>query len=193
LTRIHEVLVWPDPRLTRKAEPVTVVDDALRELVDDMFATMYHAKGVGLAAPQIGVSKRVVVIDLGREVPAGSDDEKELRAMGFDGPLAVINPEFIHKQGTIIWEEGCLSVPGITAEVKRAAEVKVRCLDRDGQERIVEARDLFAVALQHENDHLEGVVFVDYLSRLKRDIVRRKMTKILSGEVEAPVDRGTVI
>ncbi|SFD33890.1 peptide deformylase [Thiohalospira halophila DSM 15071] len=156
------VLHFPDPRLRTVAEPVTEVDDAIRQLIDDLFETMYEAPGIGLAATQVDVHKRVLVIDT-----------SESR----DDPKAFINPEIIQRDGIETMEEGCLSVPGIYEKVERADHVRVRTLDRDGQTREEDLEGLTAVCLQHEMDHLEGKLFVDYLSELKRNRIRKKLEK----------------
>lgn len=166
---IREILIWPDPRLAQTSEPVAAIDDEIRALVRDMLETMYDADGVGLAAPQVGVHKRVIVIDIyGAEADRPSGEE----------PMVLINPVFERAEGELAWEEGCLSVPGETGVITRAADVRVRYLDLDGKEQVLEAQGLKAVALQHECDHLEGKLFVDYLSRLKRNVIKRKMMKL---------------
>jgi len=176
---IRKVVIWPDPVLSQKAAPVVQFDESLKQLVIDMFDTMYDAHGVGLAAPQVGISQRVLVIDLSPD-PSKQDlkDQEELKKIGFDKPLVFINPEITTQSGRIVWEEGCLSVPGISEEVTRAETLKVRAQDVDGQFFEKEVSRLYAVAIQHEIDHLDGKVFVEYLSRLKRDIIKRKMIKI---------------
>lgn len=156
------ILHFPDPRLRIKAAPVAVVDDALRKLVDDMFETMYAAPGIGLAAPQLNVSKRVVVIDISLER---------------NRPLCLINPEILSRVGEISSEEGCLSVPDEFEVVERASKVEVRALGRDGQPFEMEADDLLAVCIQHEIDHLDGKLFVDYLSALKKQRLRKRLEK----------------
>ncbi|MFZ5493474.1 MAG: peptide deformylase [Pseudomonadota bacterium] len=157
-----QILTYPDPRLREKARPVDVVDAAMRELVDDMAQTMYAAKGIGLAATQVGIGKRVVVIDLSAE---------------HDQLQVLINPHITARDGVQICEEGCLSVPEVFEEVERAERITVRYLDRDGQARQMDADGLLAVCVQHEIDHLDGKLFVDYLSRLKQDRLRRKAGK----------------
>ena len=159
---ILDILHFPDPRLRNKAKPVAQVDDSIRRLVDDMLETMYQAPGIGLAATQVNVAKRVVVIDL-------SEDKSE--------PLCLINPEILEKDGVEQMEEGCLSVPGIYEPVSRASHIRVRALDREGNPFEMEADDLLAVCIQHELDHLEGKLFVDYLSSLKRQRIRKKLEK----------------
>ncbi len=174
---IRQVRIWPDPALREVAKPVGKVDDEIRALVQDLFDTMYEENGIGLAATQIADPRRVLVIDLDPHGDADEDAElaAELKAMGFPGPRAYINPEIIAAEGEISFEEGCLSVPGINEPVKRKARVVVEALDERGERTRVEANGLFAVCLQHERDHLEGKVFVEYLSKLKRDVIRRKM------------------
>ena len=156
------ILEFPDPRLRTVAKPVERVDDALRRLIDDMFETMYAAPGIGLAATQVDVHKRLLVMDL-------SEEQNE--------PRVFINPEVLEADGHQTYQEGCLSVPGIYADVVRANHIRVRALDRDGQSFEVDADGLLAVCLQHEMDHLAGKVFVDYLSPLKREMVRKKLAK----------------
>ncbi|MFM2317563.1 MAG: peptide deformylase [Pseudomonadota bacterium] len=160
---ILEILHHPDPRLRKKAAPVAVVDEKTRELLDNMLETMYAAKGIGLAATQVNVQQAVVVIDLSEEK---------------NQPLYLINAEILHKEGQIEHEEGCLSVPEYYEKVTRAERVKVRALGRDGQLFELEADGLLAVCIQHELDHLEGKLFVDYLSQLKQQRVRKKMEKL---------------
>ncbi|HEX5755864.1 MAG TPA: peptide deformylase [Arenimonas sp.] len=156
------ILEFPDPRLRTVAKPVEQVDDTLRQLIDDMFETMYAAPGIGLAATQVDVHQRLLVLDV-------SEDRSR--------PLVFINPEIIEQAGSQTCQEGCLSVPGIYADVKRAERVRVRALDRDGSSFEIEADGLLAVCIQHELDHLAGKVFVDYLSPLKREMVRKKLAK----------------
>lgn len=175
---VRKVVIWPDPVLSAVAKPVATVDDSVRQLVRDMFDTMYYANGVGLAAPQVGVSQRILVIDLNPKGRARGEELDDLKAQGFDGPRAFINAEIIKKDGKIVWEEGCLSVPGINEEVERAEHVVVRALDEQGKLFEKEMAGLYAVAIQHELDHLNGKVFVEYLSRLKRDVIKKKMQKI---------------
>ena len=167
---VREILIWPDPRLLKASAKVEAIDDEIKKLAADMLETMYDAEGVGLAAPQVGVHKRVVVIDIHSkdgERPSGEE------------PLVLVNPEFLVKEGELTWEEGCLSVPGETGEVTRAAKVKVRYTDLAGKQIEMEAEGLKAVALQHECDHLDGKLFVDYLSRLKRNVIKKKMLKLI--------------
>jgi peptide deformylase len=156
------ILEFPDPRLRTKAAPVETVDDELRTLIDDMFETMYEAPGIGLAATQVDVHRRLLVADVSR-------DRSE--------PYALINPEIVEKDGVTVTEEGCLSVPGYFEEVKRAEHIRVRFLDRDGEPVEMEAEGLLAVCIQHEMDHLDGKLFVDYLSEAKRMRIRKKLVK----------------
>lgn len=156
------ILEFPDPRLRTKATPVSAVDDTLRALISDMFETMYAAPGIGLAATQVNVHKRVLVVDV-------SADKSE--------PIALINPEILEKDGVIVSDEGCLSVPGYYEEVERAEHIRVRFLDRDGVAQEMETEGLLAVCIQHEIDHLEGKLFVDYLSEAKRQRIRKKLQK----------------
>lgn len=157
------ILHYPDPRLRNRAQFVAMVDDSIRRLVDDMFETMYEAPGIGLAAPQVGASIRVIVIDI-------SDEKTQ--------PVCLINPEIIDSVGAEEMEEGCLSVPSVFEKVTRAEKVIVRAQDREGLWRQFEAEGLLAVCIQHEIDHLEGKLFVDYLSDLKRQRIRKKLDKI---------------
>ena len=160
---ILPILCYPDPRLHKIAQPVALVDERVRAIVDDMFATMYDAQGIGLAATQVDVHERIVVLDVSEER---------------DQPLVLINPEIIWASPeTRLGDEGCLSVPGIYDGVERALAVHVRALDRDGQARVIEAEDLLAVCIQHEMDHLLGKVFVEYLSPLKRNRIKTKLLK----------------
>lgn len=175
---IRKVVIWPDPILSAVAQRVKQVDARVKTLVRDMFDTMYDANGVGLAAPQVGVSENIVVVDLNPRGRKKKKDMEELAEQGFDGPRAFVNPEIIHREGTLIWEEGCLSIPGINEEVERSEIITVRALDVHGATFEKTVTGLYAVAIQHELDHLKGKVFVDYVSRLKREMVKKKMTKI---------------
>ena len=162
LMALRTILEFPDPRLRTRAKPVTVFDAALGTLIDDLFETMYAAPGIGLAATQVDVHQRVLVIDV-------SSDRT--------GQLALVNPEILAREGEEITEEGCLSVPGIFDEVKRAAKVRIRAQDRTGAVFERDYDDILAVCIQHEMDHLEGKLFVDYLSDLKRERIRKKLDK----------------
>ena len=164
------ILEFPDPRLRTVAKPVGQVDDALRNLVDDMFETMYAAPGIGLAATQVDVHVRLLVLDV-------SEDKSR--------PMVFINPEILSADGHQVYQEGCLSVPGIYADVKRANQIRVRALDRSGEVFELDADGLLAVCIQHEMDHLAGKVFVDYLSPLKREQVKKKLAKQQRSEAAA--------
>ncbi|MCA0250027.1 MAG: peptide deformylase [Proteobacteria bacterium] len=159
------ILTAPDPRLKKKSLPVETVDDGVRQLMDDMLETMYDAPGIGLAAPQVGVLKRVVVLDIERE------DTKT-------GPLFMANPEIVDASDEdASYEEGCLSVPEHYSDVVRPAKVTVRYLDRDGKTQEISAEGLLSTCLQHEIDHLDGILFIDHISALKRNMILRKLLK----------------
>jgi peptide deformylase len=162
---VYPIVKFPDPILQRPAEPVIAFDDELRRLVDDMFESMYAAHGIGLAAPQIGIPKRLTVIDLSFQK---APEEK----------IALINPEVVTKEGKIFEEEGCLSLPDIREKVSRAAKVKIRAQDLEGNWFEREADELLARAFQHEIDHLDGILFIFRISALKRDFVLRKIRKL---------------
>jgi peptide deformylase len=166
---IRTILTYPDPELKKKSSPVAVINEKTRELAADMAETMYDAPGVGLAAPQIGVHQRIIVIDV-----AGKDEPPAL--------ITAINPVIIHAEGETFEEEGCLSVPKYAANVRRHAKVVVKGLDIDGEEMTWKAEGLLAVAFQHEIDHLDGILFIDHISQLKRDIFRRKYRRNLEQE-----------
>lgn len=162
---LREIIKLPDKRLRLVSEPVKPADAGTKKLIEDMFETMYKAPGIGLAAIQIGVAKRVITMDLSKK-----EDDHE--------PQVFINPEIVWaSEETAKYEEGCLSIPEYYEEVERPAEVKVKYLDRDGKSREVAAKGLFATCLQHEIDHINGVLFIDHLSKLKRDRIIKKFTK----------------
>jgi peptide deformylase len=161
MAKLH-ILEFPDPRLRTIAKPVEQVDAALRQLADDMLETMYAAPGIGLAATQVNIHQRLLVLDV-------SEDHSR--------PMVFVNPEILRAEGHQVYQEGCLSVPGIFADVKRAESITVKALDRDGNPFELDADGLLAVCIQHEMDHLAGKVFVDYLSPLKRELVRKKLAK----------------
>jgi peptide deformylase len=161
---VLEIKKYPSRVLKQKAAPVTDIDEDLQALIDDMIETMYAAPGVGLAAPQVGVSRRLAVIDVstkGTEMPL----------------LVLINPELLEKDGAIEFEEGCLSIPEFTAKVTRAEKVKVRATDREGKGMEIEAEGLLAIALQHEMDHLDGTLFIDRISPIKREFFKKRIKK----------------
>jgi peptide deformylase len=173
---ILDILHFPDPRLRNKAKPVDTVDATVRGLIDDMFETMYAAPGIGLAAIQVNVPQRVITIDISEEK---------------NQPLALVNPEILEKHGVEEMSEGCLSVPGFYENVQRAERIRFRALDRNGEPFEQEAEGLLAVCVQHEIDHLDGKLFVDYLSSLKRQRIRKKLEKEARGA--APANAGTAI
>ncbi|MCH7501984.1 MAG: peptide deformylase [Proteobacteria bacterium] len=159
---ILSILEFPDPRLRKTARRVSKVDDDLRRLIDDMFETMYAAPGIGLAATQVNIHRRLFIADV-------SADQTE--------PYALINPEILEKDGVIVTEEGCLSVPGYYEEVERAEHIRVRFENRDGEQVEMEAKGLLAVCIQHEVDHLDGKLFVDYLSEARRQQIRKRLIR----------------
>jgi len=164
------VLHFPDPRLRKRAAPVDVIDGQLQALIDDMFATMYAAPGIGLAATQVNVQQRVIVIDV-------SEDKNQ--------PTVLINPIILERSGEEEMEEGCLSVPGFSETVHRAERIRATALDRHGEPFEIDTGGLLAVCIQHEIDHLDGKLFVDYLSSLKRDRIRKKLEKQARSEAPA--------
>ena len=159
---ILDILHYPDKRLRKVAKPVEQVDDAIRKLVDDMFETMYAAPGIGLAATQVNVHQQIIVIDISPEK---------------NQPLCLINPEIVARDGTETCDEGCLSVPDIYEAVERAEKVTIKALDQNGDQYTLAADELLAVCIQHEMDHLQGKLFVDYLSPLKQQRVRKRLMK----------------
>lgn len=161
---VHKIIYLPDPRLRKVSKPIELIDDALQTLIDDMFETMYHARGVGLAAPQIGINIRLSVIDV-----VGDKTQQ----------LVLINPEIIAHEGEIEYQEGCLSVPGVYDNVRRAETVTMRAQDRTGQFYEVTASGLLGECIQHEIDHLNGKLYIDLLSPLKRTMARKKLDKFL--------------
>jgi peptide deformylase len=170
---VREILIWPHPTLKQKARPVAKVDDSVRTLIQDMFETMYAAEGVGLAAPQVGVLQRIIVLDTRPRQPESQ-------------PVAMINPEIIAMEGKTTYTEGCLSIPGEAEDIDRAAVVTVKFLDPQGQEQTLRCDGLLAIAVQHESDHLEGTVFVDHLSSLKRELVRKRMKRLKASRESEP-------
>ena len=170
---VREILIWPDPILKQTAKPVAKVDDSIRTLVKDMFETMYAADGVGLAAPQVGILQRVIVLDTTPRQPESK-------------PIAMINPEIIAMEGETTYTEGCLSIPGEAEDVDRAAVVTVKFLDPEGQEQTLTCDGLLAIAVQHETDHLNGTVFVDHVSTLKRELIRKRMKKLKTERESRP-------
>jgi peptide deformylase len=177
---ILEIFKYPDPRLSRIARPVENINDDIFQLVKDMAETMYAAPGVGLAATQVGSLHRVIVLDIDHENP-----QKNV--------YRLINPVISRAEGEVLWEEGCLSVVDFTAEVRRAARVEVVALDANEKEIKIEAEGLLAVALQHEIDHLDGKLFIDRISRLKRDLYTRRRKKMLRTGTTPPESAGVMI
>ncbi|KAF0098196.1 MAG: N-formylmethionyl-tRNA deformylase [Rhodospirillaceae bacterium] len=174
------ILTAPDPRLKKKSLPVETVDAGVRQLMDDMLETMYDAPGIGLAAPQVGVLKRVIVLDIDRE------DTKT-------GPLFMANPEIVEASDEdVSYEEGCLSVPDHYSDVVRPAKVTVRYLDRDGKQQDLACEGLLATCVQHEIDHLDGVLFIDHISALKRNMILRKLLKARKEQEREEAERGPV-
>lgn len=163
----RKLITYPEKILSQKAVPVETIDDSIRELVRDMTEIMYENRGIGLAAPQVGESVRVIIVDL-----SGPEKREDL--------MVLVNPEITEKQGECDSEEGCLSVLAYKSSVKRAEKVKVRAMDLEGSEVILDADELFATCLQHEIDHLDGILFIDRISRLKRKFYERKLIKWLS-------------
>ncbi|MEW6144294.1 MAG: peptide deformylase [Thermodesulfobacteriota bacterium] len=185
---LRKILTYPDPFLRKKCAPVEEIDGEVLRLLDDMAETMYEARGVGLAASQIGVDKRVVVIDISpRYLDTDEEEEEDAedgRKAEYEGPglIELINPEIISSDGEIIAEEACLSIPGFTSDVKRKQKVRIEAYNREGEMVEIEAEDLLARVFQHEIDHLNGVLFIDRLSRLKRELIKRKIEKELGKE-----------
>ncbi len=169
---ILPIIIAPDPRLKQIAAPVARVDDRIRQLMDDMLETMYRAPGIGLAAPQVGVLERIIVVDV-----SGKDEER--------APLRMANPELIEiSDEDVNYEEGCLSLPDHYAEVVRPVRVQVRYLDHENEVRKIDAEGLLATCIQHEMDHLEGILFVDRVSALKRNMILRKLIKTKKAEAK---------
>lgn len=162
---VREIVKYPEKVLKRKGLPVTVIDEEIQTLIDDMIETMYNAPGVGLAAPQVGVSKRIAVIDVstkGAEMPL----------------LVLINPEILRREGEVEFEEGCLSLPGFTAKIERAEKLLVRALNREGKQLEIESEGLLSIAIQHEMDHLDGLLIIDRISPIKREFFKKRFQKI---------------
>ena len=175
---LRPVLQFPDPRLKRKSEPVGEITDEVRALARDMIEVMYDEPGIGLAAPQVGEAVRLVVMDTSWNEEGGEKD-----------PRVMVNPEIVLREGTLVWTEGCLSVPELQAEVERSARVVVRYTDLDGSRHEEDVTELRAVCFQHEIDHLDGILFIDRISRLKRSLYVQKRKKALERErEEAPAE-----
>ena len=162
---LRKILTEPDPILRKKCEPLEKVDSETKKLMDDMLETMYAAPGIGLAAIQVGILKRLVVLDISK----GEEEKK---------PMFLINPKIIHQsKKTSIYEEGCLSLPGHFAEIERPAECQINFLDYNGKKKVISAKGLLSTCIQHEVDHLNGILFIDYLSKLKKDMIIKKLVK----------------
>lgn len=192
---IRPILIAPDPRLKAISEPVGQVTDEVRRLMDDMLDTMYDAPGIGLAAIQIGVPKRIIVIDLGKPKTTddGASDEKrkptEEEIIAARRPMYFVDPEITWASDDyVVCEEGCLSVPDLYEEVERPESVKVRFLDYHGKQQEIEAEGMLAVCVQHEMDHLQGILFIDHLSRLKREMMLKKLAKSRRSETREPAE-----
>lgn len=172
------IVTYPDPVLSKKAAPVTKFGPDLENLVKDMLFTMYHAPGIGLAAPQVGVSERLFVLDVDydREMVTNSSGKEEARLSNFN-PMVFINPVITGTSGSTTYEEGCLSVPGVYEEVKRHKTIHVKYQNMQGETLELEADDMLAICIQHENDHLDGIVFIERLSNLKKNFYKKKMAK----------------
>jgi peptide deformylase len=179
---LRPVLQFPDPRLKRKSTPVGEVTDEIRALARDMIEVMYDEPGIGLAAPQVGEAIRLVVMDTGW-TEDGADKK----------PVVMLDPEILEREGSITWTEGCLSVPDFQADVERAARVRVRYRDLDGNEHVEDVTELRAVCFQHEIDHLDGVLFIDRISRLKRSLYVQRRKKALEREEPAPATSGRAL
>jgi len=176
---LREVLQYPDPRLKRMSEPIEKITDEIRELAQGMLEVMYDEPGIGLAAPQIGEGIRLIVLDT-----EWTDEDTER------SPLVLVNPEIVERAGEVVWNEGCLSVPDFNADVTRAAQVTVRGTDLEGSEYVEHAEELRAVCFQHEIDHLDGILFIDRISRLKRNLYAKKRKKALRLEQEEAAPSG---
>jgi peptide deformylase len=188
---LRPILIAPDPILKEASERVAEVTDEIRGLMDDMLETMYAAPGIGLAAIQIGVAKRVIVIDLGKDTDEdeGEDEAKDAKKKKEPNPMYFVNPELVWaSDDLVVCEEGCLSVPDLYEEVERPARVNVRYLDYHGQKQEIDADGMLAVCIQHEMDHLEGTLFIDHLSRLKREMMLKKLAKARKAAERETVD-----
>ena len=170
---LREVLKFPDPRLREISKPILEINDEIRELAKDMCDVMYDEPGIGLAAPQLGVPLRLIVVDT-----TWTEEDSERQ------PLILINPELTEREGSIVWKEGCLSVPEFESEVERSQKVRLIAQDLEGEEVVIDAEELQAVCFQHEADHLDGVLFIDRISRLKRNLYVKRRKKQLKLELE---------
>jgi peptide deformylase len=180
---LREILIWPDPRLKVKAKPVDKIDDTVRRICDDMAETMYEANGVGLAAPQLGISQHIIAMDVDQRAPApegeGESGGKVEPKKAGEGLFWLINPKLVLAEGEFTYTEGCLSIPDEYEDVTRFGHIIVEFTNRDGKREVREAtNNLLAVCMQHEMDHLQGKLFVDHISSLKREIIKRRMKKL---------------
>jgi peptide deformylase len=189
---LRPILIAPDPRLKQVSEPVKEVTDDLRALMDDMLETMYDAPGIGLAAIQIGVAKRILVIDVARPVDENGEDLEEPtkeQILAARKPMYFVNPEITWASDEMVaCQEGCLSVPDLYEDVERPARVRVKFLDYHGKPQEIDCEGLLAVCIQHEMDHLEGILFIDHLSSLKRNMMLKKLAKSRRGHVREPAE-----
>ena len=187
---LRTILIAPDPILKKVSEPVAVVTDETRALMDDMLETMYAAPGIGLAAIQIGVAQRIIVIDVGRpRADEEGDGKAEAKKEKDPDPKFFVNPEIVwSSDDLVVCEEGCLSVPDLYEEVERPSRVRVRFLDYDGEQQELDCEGMLAVCIQHEMDHLEGILFIDHLSRLKREMMLKKLAKARKAAEREEVD-----
>lgn len=174
---LMNIIKYPDPFLKTHAAKVAVVDDSVKKLIADMIETMYAANGIGLAAVQVGVALRVIVLDVPDAEPDDGGDNRPRKRVKGKNLMAFVNPEIVSATGETVFEEGCLSLPGETANVKRAESVCIKALNKDGKLVEFSANGLLAIALQHEIDHLDGIVFIDRISRLKREFIKRRLKK----------------
>lgn len=171
-----DIVTYPDPVLTQIAKEVEIFDDYLKVLCKNMIYTMYHAPGIGLAAPQIGLSKRIFVVDVDYSRDETFEDSDVFEYSDFN-PMVFINPKFLIEEGETKYQEGCLSLPGIFEDVKRFENIKIEYQDTDGNKHTMDASGLLSICIQHENDHLEGIVFIDRLSNLKKSFFKKKLKK----------------
>jgi peptide deformylase len=179
-----KIFTFPSPVLKKVAEPISEITEEIKELVKNMFYTMYMAPGIGLAAPQVGKSIRLFVLDVDFDSETMNDmEEDESKELSNFNPQVFINPEILEFEGEIVYQEGCLSLPGVYEDIKRHEKIKVKYLDLEGVEHIIEADELLSICIQHELDHLNGKVFIDYLSGLKKEFYRKKLLKLKKQEI----------
>ncbi len=176
---ILDIVFYPDPRLKEECETVSEITDDIRKLLDNMAETMYDAPGIGLAGPQVGSNLRVCIVDVGGSDAEEGDEEEEVKPKDGSTLYKLINPRIVSKSGEIDSEEGCLSIPTIREKVTRAESVVVQALNERGEELEIQADGILSICLQHEIDHLDGVLFIDYLSRLKLQLVKSKLKKLI--------------